>query len=307
MLQILANLAEKNNLFSEGGKYMIGYIRFRKESRYLLKNNLIRVGVIILLNTVLTLLLKPSGGDLLLFCIPIFLVALASTITTGLGLGIGAAIIFYQDQSLSLMYLVYILAAILVTFPLTGIYHCASHVSMRPRWLNRFIGEIIGLWHMSSIDEWSIIHAMHHAYSDDPQKDPHPPAGLIFSQFLKTTAQKIFATLKQQFINIHGEENLKDLNNALKIGLLRQMLLSYFWFVLLGAKLYIFLFATNIVFKKLHYAWFNWATHVRAGDDVDILDLNSGYYRIINAFSFNLYLHRAHHKRPGDFIPRVQQ
>jgi stearoyl-CoA desaturase (delta-9 desaturase) len=167
------------------------------------------------------------------------------------------------------------------------------------------MGEAVGLWHMSSLDEWSIIHAFHHAHSDDPEKDPHPPAGLTFVQFVRVTAQTIGARFGRHFVAVHGPDSLKFLKKTGLTSLLRQILASTFWFLLLGPELYIFLFATNIVFKKLHYAWFNWATHVGTpSGSVEVRNLNHGLYRFINLIAFNLYYHGSHHLRPQAFKPR---
>lgn len=284
---------------------MIGYSQFKKDSKYLLKNNLLRIILLVGALSACGFFLKTDLSKLAWFLVPILLISLASTKTTGAGFALGAGILYFQEQQFSPYYLSYVLVAVVTTFPITALYHSASHSSMRPHWLNRIVGEIIGFWHMSSLDEWSIIHAFHHAHSDDLENDPHPPAGQSFLQFMKSTAKNIGASFAKHFIKIHGTESSKNFKVIFKLILLRQFLLSTLWFVILGPELYVYLFATNIVFKKVHYAWFNWATHVTVNNKVEVVNLDKGLYWIINRIAFNLYLHGSHHHRPKAFMPQA--
>ncbi len=284
---------------------MLGYPQFKKDSRYLIKNNLLRISLIAGAIFACAILFKTDLQELALYFVPILLVSMASTKTTGTGLVLGAVILFFQQRTFSPHYLFYASAAVIITFPLTALYHGASHLSLRPRWLNRMIGEMIGFWHMSSLDEWSIIHAFHHTYSDDLENDPHPPAGQSFIQFTKNTAKNIGASFAKHFIKSHGVESLMNLKVVSKLILARQVLLSILWFQLLGPELYIYFFAVNIVFKKVHYAWFNWVTHITINGKVEVVNLDSGLYWFVNRISFNLYNHGSHHLRPGVLKPQA--
>jgi fatty acid desaturase len=282
---------------------MLGYPQFRKDSRYLVKNNLLRIAVFAAAIAVLMVWHRPAWGELALFALPILLISTIGTMTTSLGWVIGAGIALYQSPS-AVGPLVWIVTALLATFPVSGLYHNATHLSFRPRFLNRVVGEIVGLWHMSSIDEWSILHALHHTYADDLENDPHPPAGQSFPEFMKTTGKKIGASFAKHYVKTHGPEALPILKKVSVLILARQILASFFWFLALGPQLYIFLFATNIVAKKIHWAWFNWATHVQVEGKVQVLDLNRGLYRLINWTSLNMYMHGSHHIKPTMFRPR---
>lgn len=283
---------------------MVGYLAFKKDSKYLIKNNLLRILILILAVSIL-FFFRGFEKQELLFIVPIILLSFNAVWTTALG-GFAAVLILTSRGHIpgALELLVFPSLAILLTFPLTGLYHCASHESMRPRWLNRWLGELIGLLHMSSLDEWAIIHTFHHAHADDLEKDPHPPAGQGFFQFMRNTAKNIGKCFGRHFVKIHGIESLPNLIKASRMARLRQLLLSLFWFLLLGPVLYTYLFAVNIIFKKFHYAWFNWSTHIKVGEEVQIVNLNEGLYRVINFITFNLYCHRGHHNNPVLFRPK---
>ncbi|MES3038587.1 MAG: fatty acid desaturase, partial [Bdellovibrionota bacterium] len=83
------------------------------------------------------------------------------------------------------MSLVEALAALIVTFPVSGLMHSTSHDSMRPRWLNRPVGELMGMFHLVGYPDWKIIHIIHHTYTDDAQLDPHPPGEKSYWEFAK--------------------------------------------------------------------------------------------------------------------------
>lgn len=284
---------------------MIGIANFKKDPQYLFKTNLLRTVLFLSLNIGLFSFFKMSWSLLAFYFVPIFLLATAGTLPTALGLGIGFALYWYQTPPSAVDFF-FVLAAILITFPVTGLYHCCSHLSMKPRWLNRFFGEITGLWHNSSLDEWSIIHAYHHRYADDKENDPHPPDGKPFFQYISGMGKAIGQSFGKHYLSEHGSgpqqlHNLKRLSRSIFV---RQVIISLFWFLALGPQAYVFLYATNIVFKKWHYAWFNWATHVKENGRDLILNKHKGLYTAVNFLSFNLYYHENHHLRPGLFNPK---
>lgn len=282
---------------------MIGYQSFKSDAKYLVKNNYLRIWILLIANLALGFLFDVQL-EMLLFLPSIFLVSRNSVSATFVGALIASGILIYLQGSPSPLVFVYILAAVVTTFPLTAFYHCAAHLAFRARWMNRWIGEIIGAWHMSSIDEWSIIHCFHHSNSDHPENDPHPPAGLSFFQYINSMPKTIMSSFGMHYVSTHGKDALVNLKSVSRTIIARQFLLSVFWFLALGPELYIYLFSANIVFKKLHYVWFNWATHIKVNDEVHVVDLNKGFYRWINFIALNLYNHASHHKRPQVLSPK---
>jgi len=284
---------------------MIGIQQFKKDPLYLFKNNLLRIGLFFSFNIFLWNWFETTEVQLAIYALPILLLSTAGTLPTAAGLIIGFATHWYQFGFFSLD-LFFIAAGLLLTFPVTGLYHSCSHLSLRPRWLNRFFGEITGLWHNSSLDEWSIIHAYHHRYADDNENDPHPPNGQAFFRYISGMGKAIGRSFGKHYLAEHGTgpQQTNDLKRLSRSILVRQITVSLFWFLLLGPQAFVFFYATNIVFKKWHYAWFNWATHVKEGSEVKILNQKNGLYKVVNFLSFNLYYHENHHLRPGLFNPK---
>ncbi len=285
---------------------MIGFAHFKKDPRYLLKNNLLRIICFLSINLYLWMRLEISWQQITFYSISIFLLSMAGTLPTALGMFIGFALHWYQFN-VSANDFVLIAAGILMTFPVTGLYHCCSHESIKPRWLNRFFGELTGTWHNSSLDEWSIIHAYHHRYADDNENDPHPPNGQAFFQYISGMGKTIARTFGKHYLTEHGQgsRQVKDLKRISWSIMIRQITVSSFWFLALGPQAFVFLYGSNIVFKKWHYAWFNWATHVKQDNKVMILNKSKGFYQIVNFLTFNLYYHENHHLRPGLFNPKT--
>src|SRR4051812_27353163 len=58
--------------------------------------------------------------------------------------------------------------------------HIAAHRGLRPAWLNRPVGELCAAHQLSVFNGWTIVHLLHHQNPDDPERDPHPPAGYSF-------------------------------------------------------------------------------------------------------------------------------
>jgi len=246
----------------------------------------------------------PDWRTLLLYLPTILLVAAPSVMMTGIGLLIGLAVYYASGGGFSLAQPMLVLATIAITPALMSTFHSVCHSVLKPRWLNRVLGEAIGLVHMAGLDEWSTVHTVHHMCPDDNERDPHPPAGRGFRAFLSAYSSLIAAGFKLHVEQKHGQKGLDDLKRLGVAIKLRQLLLAVLWFLVLGPMAFVFFFTVNIVAKKLMYVWFNWATHVMRDGKPEIIDLDYGVYRLVNLLGFNVFYHRAHHKRPGLFIPR---
>jgi fatty acid desaturase len=193
----------------------------------------------------------------------------------------------------------------------TAYIHNAAHDNIRPRWLRRPIGELCGLFHLVGFPDWTIVHFIHHKHADDPEWDPHPPRGLTYFRFLDGVKASIFRVLRKRYFESFPDDTRAE--RAWKTlplyAMAAQILRTHFWFFLLGPQVFTFLFMTSIVAKNLHYAFFNYATHVPSQDDPNemvIVNLNhSFFFRGVNALSHGLYFHANHHQNPNLFDPRA--
>jgi fatty acid desaturase len=204
-------------------------------------------------------------------------------------------------------YLAYTAAAVVLTFPLTALLHNAAHGNIRPKWFGRLVGELTGVIQLSCFADWAVIHVLHHAHSDDPNKDPHPPGHLSYMDFVRNVRQQIVKVFGGYFVEAFKSE--PKMKTALKcfawFSRARQFMWVAFWFLLLGPKLFSFGFSFSIAFKMAHYAWFNWSTHrPNAEGKIEIHNHDRGLYKAVNLISANLYYHGNHHINMKLFNPK---
>jgi stearoyl-CoA desaturase (delta-9 desaturase) len=216
-----------------------------------------------------------------------------------------------QRASFSPAHLVLVPLSFYLAILATSYIHNAAHNNIRPRWLRRAIGELCGLFHLVGFPDWTIVHFIHHRHADDPEWDPHPPQGLSYWRFMNGVKDSIFRVLRKSYFSHHGEDNARAQRywKTLPVyAMAGQILKVHFWYFLFGPQAFTFLFMTSIVAKNLHYAMFNYVTHVPSPEDpsrMTIVNLNdSAFFRVINAVSHGLYFHKNHHDDPNLFDPR---
>ncbi len=205
------------------------------------------------------------------------------------------------------MMIVYILAGILITYPAIAFLHNAAHRNFRLDWINRCMGEIIAVFHLVGFPDWHIVHNLHHSFPDDPERDPHPPIGTGFWEFVFNVREKIGRILTANYFGMWGDT---EENRSIWLQLAKQMELSLylkivFWLLLLGPEVFSFFYTTTIVVKTLSYAHFNWRTHQLVGGAPTIVNLNHNLiYKFLNLISFGLYFHGNHHDKSNLFNPQ---
>jgi fatty-acid desaturase len=147
---------------------------------------------------------------------------------------------------------------------------------------------------------------LHHAHSDDPALDPHPPLDKGYWAFLVEMRHTVRSVFARHYVQLWGDSAdsrllLRRLSLLMRVATFLKVLV---WFLLLGPELFSFLFAFAVPFKMCHYAWFNYVTHRPCGVDTIVVNRNEHVYKLINAIAFGLYFHGNHHIRPALFDPR---
>lgn len=247
--------------------------------------------------------------------LPVLLLALVprfSVILFAYGCSLVISLVPFGDQFRA-VHLALVPLALYCALIATAYIHGAAHDSLRPRWLRRPIGELCGLFHLVGFPDWTIVHFVHHRHADDPENDPHPPAGLTYWQFLNGVKTSIFRVLGQRYFASFGDS--KAAARAWKtlplFAMVTQVLKMNFWFLLLGPQAFTFFFLTSIVAKNLHYAFFNYSTHVPSNNqpgEMVIINLDhNAFFKVVNALSHGLYFHKNHHERPNVLNPRDAQ
>jgi stearoyl-CoA desaturase (delta-9 desaturase) len=285
---------------------------FRTDPAYLNKYYA-KVSAVLLVACGALFALRPPGATSYLWYLPAIVVALVPRFSVIL-----VAYAYAVAVSLTVMraayhpaYLLLVPLALYLALIATAYIHGAAHDSLRPRWLRRPVGELCGLFHLVGFPDWTIVHFVHHRHADDPEWDPHPPKGLTYWQFLNGVKTSIFRVLANRYFGAFGEDS-PAAQRAWKtlplFAMITQLLKMHFWFLLLGGQAFTFLFLTSIVFKNLHYAFFNYVTHVPSAEDPEqmvIVNLDRGvFFTIVNALSHGLYFHKNHHETPGLLDPR---
>ena len=212
--------------------------------------------------------------------------------------------IFFED--LKLIYLLWISLAVVATLSATALLHNASHRSFRPKWLNRPMGELMCLFQLTGFPDWTVIHVLHHAHSDDPELDPHPPGNKTYWVYLNTVRQTILRVFINHYFRIFGN-NETSIKAVKRFGLSMKVdhfMKVAFWYLLLGPVLFSFFFFPSIVFKMMNHAWLNHSTHQWDGEQTQLVNFNNGLYKLGNFFGFGIYNHKNHHLSPGLFDPR---
>ena len=158
--------------------------------------------------------------------------------------GLGSlSLILTKDFSFSFQveYLLLLPLALVFGLVVATAFHNASHGNIRPRFLNTFIGEFCGAWTLDGMRNFRVGHMLHHIHSDDPEEDPHPPLGLSFLEFIKTSKDRTITILIKHYYKNHGEDEKSQKN-------IRMQILSYkisvllkiiFWFCLLGPEFFL--------------------------------------------------------------------
>ncbi len=197
---------------------------------------------------------------------------------------------------------------VLVGIASAMLIHNAAHGSIKPVWINKFIGELCGLHQLYGFRAWTIAHLIHHQYPDDPEKDPHAPNGMRFIPFLWGMQRMLRGCLKHNYEQLWGADPRNMQHWKLKnlfgfVGMWARMLL---WFLLLGPNLFLCFYLTSYVANVVFFAHFNYFTHrLTETGEIEIQNLNDGiYYKIVNALFLGIYFHKNHHLRPSYADPR---
>ena len=281
------------------------FSNYRTNKRYLNQYYIAIIGLLAVTNGVLYFFQAFDWESFLLFLPAVVLLTIPNISIVVIAWFYTILLCVFRSD-FDVFYLAYIPLAVFVTFTASAILHSASHSSIRPRWLGRISGELVGLWQLNGFPLWVISHILHHQHSDDPVLDPHPPMDKSYWRFLVGMRESVLTVTVNHYFSLWGKNeesirNLKELALESKVAVFLQVI---FWYQVLGPQIFTFFFVFAVAFKMAHYAWFNYATHVHTKDGTIIVNLDQGLYKIVNFFGFGLYYHKNHHLKPGLFDPR---
>lgn len=281
------------------------YAAFLRDPAFLVRYHIVRLfGLCGLVAGMFFLRGEPT--DSILWLIPSVL--LLSSVSFGhvvVGCGLALGVGLWRGH-LELSHLALAPIAVLCTLFATMLLHNAAHGNFRSKYVERVVGETMGLFQLVGFADWVIVHVLHHAHADDAEKDPHPPLGLKFGEFLFGMRNQIGRSLAQAFVQRFGDTpaSAASLARIAAVSRVEQFFKVLFWLFALGPSGFAAFFAVSVVMKMVHYAWFNYVTHRPSIAGVEIRNLDSGVYRLVNVLAAGLYYHQNHHLNPKLFDPR---
>lgn len=279
---------------------------YRTDKSYLYRYY--RNSTLVLLAVIAGLALAFQGqGSALLWLLLLAPLALNSVLGIGLSLALlaGAYVHFYSG-AVSLWQLALIPAGIYFGMINVQLIHNCAHKSFRPLWLNRPLGELLAVHLLSGFPGFVILHLTHHRYPDDPEMDPHPNGDLSFWQYFFSIKKKLKAFFRHTYFKQWGEtpetrqlwkrqQLLLPLNRVLRAGVM---------LLLFGPTGFLFFIVPSLIANHITYAHINYFTHQKQKDGtVAIVNLDQGFYRILNFFMLGGYSHKNHHDQPQLFNP----
>lgn len=193
-----------------------------------------------------------------------------------------------------------ILSAILI--------HTAAHGSFKPRWLCRLTGEACATLQLYGFFGWKKAHVIHHAFSDDPINDPHPPGVLAYWKFARSMKESLVRVTDKFYYEQFGDtpemKKIAKIEAIIRPGVV--VLRVLFWYLLLGSEGFVFFFIPAHLAVVFFFIHFNYATHrPQADGTTEILNLSGGmYYRTMNFLFAGTYFHKNHHLKPYKFNPQ---
>lgn len=284
---------------------------YRRDPYFFLKYNLATLVVLGCASVFLYLnwssLHQVRHGWILLLCIlPLCLPNLWTILFSALSL---VVVCFFLDFfTVSLLDLLLIPLGVIIGLQSAYLMHNAAHGSIKPGWLNRLTGELAGLQQLMGFPGWAVPHIIHHQHPDDPEKDPHPPEHLSFTQYLSHMGPSMARVARNFYFELWGDSatTRKTWKAMFWTSLLGRYLRAAFLLILLGPKIFVLCFIVSKVVNMLWYVHFNYYTH-RPTDsgEMEVLNLDHNlYYRLMNATMAGVYYHKNHHMKASLFDPR---
>jgi stearoyl-CoA desaturase (delta-9 desaturase) len=187
-------------------------------------------------------------------------------------------------------------------------FHNTSHGNIRPRILNTIIGELCGAIALDGMRNFRVGHMLHHMHSHDIDKDPHPPHGLTFFEFIRTSKDRTIEVLIDEYYKHHGDTptSRKNISNQLLIYKIGFVLKLVFWFLLFGPVGFILFYTPTFLSYFFGFAHLNYISHGLDEDGEEVMFNHDGgvFYTIMNFFTSGGYYHKNHHKYPGLYNPK---
>lgn len=197
--------------------------------------------------------------------------------------------------------------AIINGMVVASLLHNTSHSNIPNKFLNRVIGEYCGFYVLYGFSNFSLIHILHHQFSDE-ELDPVNPKGMSFLIFLTAPMRYMKKTTKKYLRKIHGHHsNYESILLLCEIVFHGMLLLRLgLWYFILGKSLFFSFYLPSFLTIIAVFAHINYVCHRDNIDgSVEIVNLNHNlFYKIANFFTMGGYFHKNHHINMKIFNPK---
>lgn len=276
---------------------------FRKNCSYVFIYELQQLAILSIAIVIL-MAWNPWGLDSLL---QVFLICIPLLFSAPVGYFIVSCLVFHffnPTHHTSVMTLtLLVLFGILFGFVHSQLVHFCSHNLFRPKWVNRFLGEILSLQFFGTFLGFTVLHLEHHAYADDRTKDPHSNEGEGFFRFFIKLTQTMAIGFEKIYFKHHGQRinSKKEWMKYKRLVPTRCFSRAVFLILLLGPVGFLFFFLPSMLSNYWVFGHLNYYSHLRKEDGtVEILNLNKKLsHKILNIFTLGAYNHANHHKAPN--------
>ncbi len=186
--------------------------------------------------------------------------------------------------------------------------HNTAHRNVRPRWLNRVVGELCGFQQLGGYVVWTLVHMVHHRYPDDPTYDPHPPGNKSFAAYIRTSFNGLITCMNRLYRDTWTAKDPKYARIWVltgTVGATARFTRLLLLLVLLRPSGFVCFAVPAYAVLTLLYWHFNYSTH--QPNEAGVIEIrnveHNAYYRFVNRYFAGFYFHRTHHEKPYLFNP----
>lgn len=209
-----------------------------------------------------------------------------------------------SEISFKSLYLV--IPGVIAGLAISSLLHNASHSNIRSALLNRVVGVLCGYWVLYGFTNFVLIHFLHHKYSDK-DLDPVNPRGMSFLLFLSAPMRYMIRKTKKFLYQVHGNEKRYKAIMLFQSAIFHVLLVARVaaWYLVFGREVFLFFYLPGLAANIAVFAHINYVCHrdLPSGE-VEILNLNHGYYFVANVLTLGGYFHKNHHLNQRLFDPR---
>ncbi len=178
-----------------------------------------------------------------------------------------------------------------------AIHNCVHYTLFKKREINKIVGTVLCSIQLTHFEGWRGAHLMHHRFTQS-ERDPHR----VDRHMLPYIVSHYFRIAKYVW---EPKRFFKAISPPIVIALAIVVWQAAIGEPLRGLMWVMLYWLIPVMISHALVAHFNFITHAELpyGRGHDTRSFNDGIWRVINALTFNFYLHAEHHLSPSIPIP----